>query len=415
MMIFGRSLFGGATSGQILATGFAAVLATAVAVPEVTRLGYSNAQASASVQVQGLKNLIPETYAVGSAKALGAAHVTFVGYVHSIGAANARAASQVAFFLSGHADGRFVCKALAFKRTRIHLALMRAYAYGEADGQNYQFATALTARGTARGFGTTYYVGRINAQPTASAEGVAFTKAGAAVKAQATAEASGECHRTAGAGTATRATAKVQVDAAVTRAGVRYFELFGDAQAKGMASLSHTLVYQIQSVYSEARASTPKGVHIKGAKGRALTTSKARGIGLGTVTAVAAFPGNSKTIATGNAQYRAGLKGFAVAGPTTRAEASGFYNKAGTAIASPHLAIKTLVLSIRGAIAQSTAQGVADATRIVQASAQVLAGAYAEGFIQVNDLSKAPASRTVLLIEEDRLVLVEAQPRLILI
>ncbi len=412
MMIFGRSLFGGATSGQILATGFAAVLATAVAVPEVTRLVSGNAQAKASVSVSATKRLIPQTSALATCRVTGAALCTFNGYVQAVGVSQSAAKATVEFFLEGHADALFNLSALASKRTRVNRALMWAFAYGEAEGQVYEYAQTVPARARAVAFGTTYHVGRTQGQAGASAQAKCVLIAGGLTQARVTAEASGECRRSGGAATNALAKAGYLVDAAVTREGVREFELVGPGVAGASAWISNTEVYQIQSVRSYAQAKVTSLQHQKGVKGKAVATSKARGIALGTQTGVTGV-GGGKTTAQAWAEYRWALKAYGVSSAVACANASGLYTRSGKAFGYASLTIGSTMLEIVGQHAKATAQLNATPKHTHSAVGVCEVKVVATGFIQVNDIAKAPIDRTVVLIEEVRAVAVPDQPRLI--
>jgi len=411
-MIFGRSLFGGATSGQILATGFAAVLATAVAVPEVTRPVAAQATARAVAAAPATKLLIPQTLASARAAAAGSARVDFAAYGNGAAPALLQGAPSVEFFLAGDAWARFTLHGLASKRTRMRTALGWAFAYGEAEGQVYEYARAAVARGTARALGTTYHVGRTDARPTASAVGRCSLIAGGIGPGRIEALATGECRRAGGAAGQAQASARRLVDAAVTSNGVRAFELVGHGDATASAHVSNTVVYQIQSVRAGATAVAGNNLHTKGAKGRGVIGATARGIALGTQTAVTGV-GGARTSASARAEYRAALKALGVAVSRGDASATVFYRLRAIALARALATSSDVYLLVNGQVARGAASGQAAATRTQYPAGHAVAAALTAASIQVNDILKAPPDRTVAVDGEYRHVQVPDQPRVI--
>jgi len=412
MMIFGRSLFGGATSGQILATGFAAVLATAVAVPEITRHGAGNTQANATPVVQATKQQIPVTQALVGCLAQGSAQCDFSGYVSAEGIAQGIAKPSVEFFPAGHGDALFSYSGLASKRTRVKQTLMWAYASAEGEGQIYEYAQTEPVRARAYAFGTTYHVGRTDGRANAFGQAKCVLIAGGRAQAHTSSQAEGECRRSGGAGSNALAEAGHLVDASVTRGGVREFELMGAAVSASSAWISNTQVYQIQSVSSHAEAGSAKAVHTKGARGSAQVTAKGRGIAMGTQTGVTGV-GGGKTTAHALSEYRCALKGNSVSYATGGGYAQGRYNRSGAVNAYPTMQVSTVQLGIQGSTALTEAVLFAVPTKTQFASSTSEGTCTATGFIQVNDIAKAPTDRTVVLLEEVRLVAVPEQPRLI--
>lgn len=415
MVIFGRSLFGGATSGHVLAMGLASALVAGEAVPEVTRLGHGNGQASASVAVQATKTQFVGASASVSAAVSGAAKVDYSGYGDADSLALGRAQTSVEYFLAGQASSPALGEALASKRMRVPTALMKAYASGEADGQNYRFADTGPMVAKASGFGTTYYVGKVAAKAYAQAEGAAFNTAGARTQGQASASATGECRRTAGAQGDGLATVLEQVDAAVKSGNTRKFECFGFAEPQAAASVSHTEIYQNQNAYIGAEASRPAALQKRGGKGAAVASCSAIAEALGTVTAAVAKPGNSQSASTGDAQRQRQAEGSAQASAAGWAEGRGTYSKAGSAVTQSTLQITAVHLGIRVHVDPTASLQGAGVRVVAPQGTTAAAVADISGFMQVNDLTKAPSDRTVVLDAEDRLVSIDAQPRLILI
>ncbi len=388
------------------------MLATAVAVPEVTRYGAGNTQANATPVVQATKQLIPVTQALVSCLAQGSAQCDFSGYVSAEGIAQGIAKPSVEFFLAGQGDALFSYSGLASKRTRVKQTLMWAYASAEGEGQVYEYAQTQPVRARADAFGTTYHVGRTDGRANAFGQAKCILIAGGGAHAHTSSHAEGECRRSGGAGTDALAEATHLVDAAVTRGGIREFELMGAAVSMASAWISNTQVYQIQSVSSKAQASSAKPVHTKGVRGFAHVTAKGRGIALGTQTGVTGV-GGGKTTAYALAEYRWALKGNSISYATGGGYAQGSYNRSGTANAYLGMQVSTVQLDIQGspALTEAVVSGVPTKTQFASSTSE--GTCTATGFIQVNDIAKAPADRTVVLLEEVRLIDVPEQPRLI--
>lgn len=413
-MIFGRSLFGGATSGQILVTGFAAVLATAAAVPEVIRPVTAQAAVTATAVAPATKLLTPQTSTStsGEATATAAARVDFYGYGQAQAVTALHALPSVEFFLAGGAQARLTLDGLASKRTRMQTALGWASAAAEADGQVYEYANPAPARCTAQGLGTTYFVGRADARPAATAEGRCSLVAGGIGPGQIAATATGECRRAGGAAAHAQTATATSVDAAVTRAGVRMFELVGEGVGAASATVAHTVVYQIQSVRAGATAVAGNNLHTKGAKGRGVIGAAARGIAVGTQTAVTGA-GGSRTTASGWAEHRVSRGGSGVGRSGATAKGASFFNGRASAATQARAFSTDVHLLVKGQLAAGAAEGLAMATRTQHPRGDAVAQAAAPASIQVNDIIKASTDRTVGVDGEYRHVQVPDQPRVI--
>lgn len=416
MMIFGRSLFGGAAAGQVLAVGLASALVSAVAVPEVTRLAHADGQAQASSHVEARRLLIPaSSQAAAAAAVTGAARVDFTGFVLAEAQAFGLGKGTADYLLAGEGHARFIYQAIASKRTRAPRALAWGYASGEAEAQVYEYVYGMPAVARATALGTTYHVGRTDARPKATGQALPAVIAGAGTLAEATAVVTGECRRAAGSAGLGEAVAHHLVDAAVTRGNGLEYELMGAAVGSATADVSNVGVYQIQKTRAYAYAAGANPAITRGVKAAAKASATGRGIALGTATGAAALTGNSVCVAIGDAQYRAGTFGSGTVYAAGNGAAAGQYNRSGNGLATPTLAIQHLEIGVQGIAAVCASEGAAHGQRNVSAEGLGIGVCSTEAFIQINDLSKAPIERTVVLDAEGRLVSVEHEPRLILI
>lgn len=415
MMIFGRSLFGGTTTGRILVAGFAAALATASADPKITRVAKTSSKAVASAQAEALRTVYSEVDAQSSALASPAyCRADFNGLVQAAAACVAVAKPSVEFFLAGEAVATDTFVGNASKRTRIRLATARAYGQAEGEGQVYEIAEASPAKGTATGQGTTDHVGVARGKASAVAQGVPYVAMGIRLAVDGAAEASGWCHREAGAAADAVAEATSLVDATVTKEGVNYVEVVGYGYAYSEASVSSVQVYQNQMARCYAIADAAFNVHHKGAKGKARAISYMRGIAVGTQTGATGI-GDSGSRASGYAYHSRGGKGALLAEATAQGKAKAFVFGSGTGQAESVLQSSQVSLRTRGKPALTTATVSALVEKILVSEVLVRAEALASGYMQVNDVLKAPAGRTVVVEEERRSTLVENQSRTVFV
>lgn len=196
MMLFGRTLFGGALlPRQVTAEGSTVASAQAQVAESSLRRGAAGVNGTASVaQATAVRIRIPVAVATGgTALVSGAGQGAFAPGV-SLSATAAVAGQSVAEYRPpASAIGTAVCQAAGFKRTRPRLpSVSLATAQMEGDGLVYVYADADAARARALPFATYWYVslGEVVAAASLSGEGEITQKGfGAAAP---TATASGE-------------------------------------------------------------------------------------------------------------------------------------------------------------------------------------------------------------------------------
>lgn len=456
-MRYGQSLFGAAVTGLVLAAGTAICSASATGRNEVTRLGAGTAAVASTLQGTCHRDATGKG-ALAQAKALvsGAAQVEFHPLpveIHCTATVTGRAQVDFSGYGQALANGQVIGKAV--RRVRMFPRQARAYAYGEASADTWQMAFGAPARATAWAFGTTHHVGGGRAQGLASASAKAVYERAAKGLALATAQGEATVLYTGGVSGTAPATAHLAGDAAVTRQGVRYFEGVGVAQATAHAQLQTVVLFQQQQAFARCTAAAAAKVSL-GGKGVAKARANAYGDALTMITGVTGVVGATAATAIGKAVYLAHGKGTAVAkasatgsalvkqtktyGKTAQAKAvaQGQPRKQAAAksqavatataqgrvlrtvmakgIARPLATAKVtrLAIAVRGVVAAASAsvQGTCLYTATAHPQA-AMAIATATGFNQINDLTRAPISRTVFVEQHIRIIEVEQQLRLI--
>jgi hypothetical protein len=269
------------------------------------------------------------------------------------------------------------------------------------------------AHARARLVGTTWQVGRGTATATATLIGDGQKRIGEKQMALATAYANGQMLYTAGMAGNALATATLWGDATVTKNGVRHFELFGEAQADASARLSHVEIYQPQIMRAYAQA-YGEAQQTRGFAGRGYAMAKATGYMDMKYTGQVGAPAGGSASATGYGVRHVTLEGIAYATARATGEASTRYWGAGTSTLTARAQASTLhYLLADQPAAQASARASGQAVRVLLAEGiPATAECTARGYNQINDLVRAPVSRTVTVAVSTRTVVVGAQPRL---
>jgi hypothetical protein len=464
MMQFGLTQFGMTTIGAItLVTGAALATADIAGHNEVTKIFSGTGAAYATVTGYGRRaaNQLPVTaYAYGQANNA-RAKVTFNPLPSTaLCTAVANIAQAKVDFMTygfgsagtatGYGDSR--------RLTKIYPLRAEAVASGEGDPQTWQMAYASPAVATAIGFGTTYHLVYGNAVCTATIEDHPRLQIGGHGTAVATCVVNQPVALfQIGAKGLAEAFCTVQGDPAVKRAGIRYFEVNGDALAMAIALSTHVGVTQSQTGYGVC---TAEG-HVRytfGGKGQGICTAVGYGNAETMGTGASLNAGNTTAYGTGRAQLNAQGKGSAACSATgygsgekkqTRVQAasttavavvstpagvrtslvSGFglgqalpttlfvvFNvqpNPGQAVAN--LSTPAINLQLNPPAAQAMANVSGYARKFLYAEGLGQASASASGYNEINDLVPAPVERTVVVEAFERIVHVAEEPRLILV
>ena len=417
MLLFGRSLLGGAlVAGYVSVSGAAVCSASATGEAQVLYKGAGVASAHVHASGDSVRTAIAAgTEARATAEGTSAPVAFYYGEGTAQVSALVQGSAQASFYGSGLADA--VANAYGKPYRRIRMPFQppaKAYAYAEGDGVNYTLVYGKAAIARARLIGTTHYVGNGRAQAIATLYGDAQKVIGQRQVATANATAYGVQVYIAGAGGTARAEASAKADADVTRNGVRRVELLGRAEAKAEVSLSQILIFQPQVMRATASA-YGAAVQARGFEGKALATATATGYMDMTYTGQEGDPARVTATATGYGVRLVYGAGVAIADATGIGNASALFNGTGNAIADSLISVGTVHIQLTNqpsANANASAEGDALKTLVAE---PVVASATAEafGYNQINDLVKAPEGRTVVIGGDARLYLVEAEPRLI--
>lgn len=415
MLMFGRATFGAVKKGIVSAAGLAVCAATAHADAMVTYKAGATAHAGAQAQAAAVRVVLPTGRAQVAAVAQAKPKAQHKG-AGSVSALAAAAAAATCFFNgAGHAEVLADIRGKAFRRFRMRTQPpAKAQAFGEAESVMYTYAYGKPALARAYALGTTYYVGRGLAVCAASAVATPQMLRGGAGAAVAAASAEAVARVLAAAYGAATAKGSLAGDAAVRKDGVLLFECFGQVLAEARAELLTFRISQSQVLRATATI-TASASYNRAGRGLAKGTAVATGEALQTKTAAAAEPASVTAAALGAARrdvYAAGaalvVRGGAVARAKLGAKGKGEAKATGQAV---HLlGVRFLFYGSAVAIAKAPGWG---SRRCVGRGSPAVATATATGFNQINDLTRAPESRTVVVLSHDRTLLVEASARLV--
>lgn len=415
-MLFGRSLFAGAlAAGYITVAGTAACTATAAAEAQVNYFGQGDAQAHATVAADALRSAVAQGIPAQGYAQVSAAPVAYFaasGVAQSVALASGAGWSQLNGY--GEAQVAAIAEGSLYRRVRMPqqpVAVATATIDGALISQVTMYGRPALAR--ARLIGTTWHVGYGTASATAALQGEGQKRIGARQVALAEAHAAGRMLYTAGMAGRAMATAVLQGDAAVTKNGIRHFELFGDARVNATAWLSYIEIYQPQIMRAFALA-YGEAQQIRGFAGRAAAVAKATGYMDMKYTGEVGSPAGGTASAIGAGVRHVSLNGSAYATASASGEVRAEYWAAGTAALTAQVQATALhYLMADQPAAQASAHALAAAVRVcLGQGVPATAGCVARGYNQINDLVRAPASRTVAVAGNARTVAVAQQPRL---
>lgn len=457
-MRIGHTLFGGAVTGLVIASGAASCVANAsthgvknvivqsTAISTCTATGTNNKQvsnkgsafafATGTGNCKGTFNPLPVSISCGATVSS-----STIVYYKSYGNITATATATT--------TARRIAKALGVKA--------EGKATGEADGFVWQIGYADTAYATAGGYGTTYQVGYGSSISTATISAAPIHIVGVEGTGLISATAVGTCVHKVGASGLGVVTSKTCVDAAVVKAGIRYLTANGIGECKFTGELTHVNIHQAQVGIATAtihgRATCYVGVSTNGkayasgkgfseiiatngksdtayatctavqvryvyyalakSTGSAFATGKADGMVIDTK--VATLPGNAVSSGS-NTSIRINKRGkvnsYSVA--TINAKATKTLKAENTAIGPNAVALNTTAeLLLYPYTAECNALGVGDGQRTKQVSSVALATAGGQGYNQINDLVRAPDERTIMVVTETRSIYLPEELRLI--
>lgn len=453
-MRFGQTLFGGSSAaGLVIAAGVALCSANAIGKQEVVRFAGGSASAVATV-TSTPKRIATGVPSAVLAKATASGNAS--GQYYKSGLAQAIA---VASSTGTHTDANGAGTATAYgfmggsplRQIRSYPRRAEGFATATAEGFTYQLGRAAPARAYATAIGTTYNVARGSALGTATIYGTSQKDTGTQGTGVGSAYGQSTAFYTLGAIGNGQAKATLLGDAAVTKAGIRYFEGKGIAEAKASAVITNVVLYQAQFGFGYAQAQG-RALYTIGGAGHALATAMGIADGLLSNTSVTGTPatctatvigsarvdfggfGNGNAKATGtfgvapvviNTKVYGAMaiataymqethkrttsaKGLATATATIVGQATKNQFTSSTSRATALMQVGWVQLDVQGSEAIAKATTEANPSKVRYASGDALALATAEGYNQINDLLKAPADRSLVVEFTSRLLEVDA-------
>lgn len=458
-MRIGHTLFGGAVAGLVIASGVALCMSSANANYEVTRHYGSSTTALATGTGYGLKSLFSTAQTAEClATAQGSCVVEFKPLPVEITAtALANGISKAEYSAYSYANAIALIAASPVRIVRLYPHHAKAFSYAQGDGQAYQLGYAKTAYASAKGFGTTYYVGSSNVEAKATITCQPSIKVGVYSDSVAIAEAvvTGQFF-IGGAGLAT-AVADVCVDSAVTVNNIRIFTANGIGECVANIDAQTIGVHQAQTGNCYASINAIPKIQ-SGGKGKGIATANGVGDSVGMATGAATIEGNTSAFAIGKPKYNANAYSHGIAtvistgnGKVTQTRVESKFGKAialstgygykiklGSADAYSTCLItavvtktiltsttktsaisigelNTIILGVVPKSASAVGSLKGECVRTVSAYSSTVAESTALGYLQVNDLQEAPESRTYKLERSVRLTIVSEELRLVVV
>ena len=413
MMHFGITTFAGFATSVVTVAGLAMGSASAFAEPTVFYKGAGLSLVSSEAAGTALRNSFGSGVGQGDALATGNSKGSF--YLQGIGLGEAAAYAKPTAYLNtqGTAVGQALPKGIAFKRSRVYPQIAAVgEAYGDGNTVVYSYGAGVPAVGSAIGIGTTWHVIRTAVFSEAIAIGDATRILGARQRAECEGIALASPQYQVGFAGLGVVEAIATGDAAVRVNGVLFYAGNGKATAHAIASLSRVSIYQPQRAVADSIGlGTVR--YTRAFKGRAISSAVGRGDALVRLTGVSGVQGAVYAIGRGQAKRTVQAQGSGLVESTERNYSTGYFNGAGYAQAVAYgygNSTKTVVVDSTQALSEAlvTAVGIRS---VVVAAVRGVGEALATGFNQVNDISKAPPERTLVVGILSREFSVTAEPR----
>ena len=456
-MRIGHTLFGGAITGLVVASGVALCMSSAYANTEKNCIGYSNGVARSESFVDSQIIKIASSTITSSATANGVASTSYIGELKPANTKATCNGKSLAIY-NGYGTTTANADMTGYPYRYTKGTLIKASSVATASGTSYVWQVVYS-EGIANsyGYGTTYYVGNGLSTCTANIHGKAVHIIGGASNTTATAVADGTVIHNVSAYGLGSANAISTVDVAVTKEGVKYVTTNGNGYSLANASLSHINIYQSQTGNCKATGSATCILTV-GLKSSAVGTCTGIADGDVVVTAVSTLTGKSSSIATGYCTYYANAKSVGIATAngsdaaivlTTKSYgviANATCNASNTGSIRAHRAVSSIVckavsrnhtytttkiagntsigpnavavnngvtlLSI-GKKAECTANIYGNPTKIRTFKGACICTAVASGYMQVNDINRAPIFRTIEVMHTGSVINVPEEIRLI--
>lgn len=456
-MRIGHTLFGGAITGLVVASGVALCMSSAYANTEKNCFVYSNGVARSESFVDSQIIKVASSTITSSATANGVASTSYIGKLKpAITKATCNGKSLAIYKGYGTTTASADMRGYPTRHTKG--SLIKASSVATASGTSYVWQV-VHGKGIANsyGYGTTYYVGNGLSTCTANIYGKAVHIIGGASNTTSTAVADGTVIHNVSAYGLASANANSTVDTAVTKAGVKYVTTNGNGYSLANASLTHINIYQSQTGNCKATG-TATCLLTVGLKSSAVGTCTGIADGDLVVTAVGTLTGETSSIATGYCTYYAKAKsvGIATANGSDAAIvlssksygviANATCNASNTGSIRLHKAISSIVckavsrnskytttilagntsigpnavavnnginLLSLGKKAECTANIYGNPSKIQTSKGACICTAVASGYLQINDINRAPIFRTIEVMYAGNVINVPEEIRLI--
>lgn len=309
---FGQNAFA-AVSGVVTAAGLAVCLAIGHGQIQVIKRA-TGVTASVAAQIQATQyrtRKIPVLVAQASANASAYAKANWSVTGIAQAGATGYGRGTADFFGYGYADGtvQFVGTPVRLAKVRTFPAKATATLEGEAFIHQILYGKPAECRATL--YGTTYHLAYGTAVCSASASGRMSWKAGVTSEAMATAVAEATAQYVMSLWpSAGNAEATVRAEDALTVDGVRYLEVFGEANGTVVAENTHVAIYPSVTAVVTATAHA-RAAYVLGGAGHAQSQCVLTGTMVAATTAVTLVQGDSLSTATGRLRAFHRFKGEA--------------------------------------------------------------------------------------------------------
>jgi hypothetical protein len=403
MMRFGTTTFAGLVTSVVTVAGLAVVTANALAEPTVYYKGAGLAASESVVVGEGLRSVYGSGSAAAVTDSLGASKATFFIEGNALGEASVAGSALAYFSAQGDALGTATATGTPYKRLRVFP--LKATGDSEALGDSvvYAYGAGQRAIGSAQGIGTTWHVVRTAVAGEALGSGNAIRAVGVKQRALAEATASVLPHFQIGGAGLGAVEAIASGDAAVTVSGVLYYAANGRGLTEGYAALATVSVYQPQRAVGESLCYV-QAQHRHGGKGKATSSAIAIADANKTRTGVSNVIGDGSALALGQGVRAVVGSSTALSEAYSSNTPTTYLLGAGRAVAESTVVGGGYRVRVAGATLSSgvaQASGYGRRTVLVQ-PVPGLCEFTATGFNQVNDLVRAPLSRTSVVFTLSR-------------
>lgn len=417
MVRFGVTQFAGLASGIVTVAGIAIGSASALAEPTVFYRGAG----SIVCESQGLGESLRETFSAGVAEVNSGANAHPKAFFYPSGTAISFSESQVNplayFYGQGSLEVTATAKAKAFKRSRVFpriKALSEAIGLGESVV--YSYGESKPAVGSSIGIGTTWHVVRAAVFGESLAVGDSVKTLGARQRAEGDSLGLARPHYQVSFSGLGIGSSDAYGDAAVRVNGVLNYAVNGKSISASETRLLNVSIYQPQRAVTDS-IGLALAQQTRSFKGKAIGDSLGFGEAVVGITGVSKVVGESSAIGIGNASKRINTFAKGSVEAVSVSYSSAFYKAYGYGLVeslSYNAPSKTVNSGFTQVIAESLVTG-AGIRNVFIDPVIAVCESEATGFNQVNDISKAPKERTVVVDSISRVFALGSENRVIFV